>query len=431
MAYIKLEQTKDGRKYWRIGVSRGHGQSSFVRRFYWPTKANGDPVSEKTAVRERDKFIAAFEQSCASGEVLLRAEEKEKAAREAAKAAEEAAKAAEEAKKIKTFRQYGEQVFMPKKRVICAEKTRRYYQNALDNHLYPAFGDLPIQSITSAQINAFFLKLTESQLAHSTIVGIFVTCNQLFKEAFFDETIEDHNPMLRVERPRRRKGEQSQKVPEAFTAEELKTIFSLLDGEPTKWRAFVHLVTDTGIRRGEACALRWECINLKENSALIRENICYTPEKGIYIDTTKTGKERVVYFSQETSSILRQYRKEQIVATSRREARLIKDNQPLLLDKIAVPDYVFTERGNRNPMHPDSVNRYFQKFGKKHGIEIHCHKIRHSFASIAITKGADIASVAEVLGHADKSTTLRVYSHADEASKRRASGTVSAAIKEA
>lgn len=53
--------------------------------------------------------------------------------------------------------------------------------------------------------------------------------------------------------------------------------------------------------------------------------------------------------------------------------------------------------------------------------ELHPHKLRHSFASIAITNGADIASVSEILGHSDKAVTLRMYTHADQASMTRAS----------
>lgn len=413
MASTKLMETKDGKRFFQICVSRGHGKAPYKKRWYWP-----DGWSKRTAEREAAKVAAEFERACAAGEVMNRAQEKEKAAQEAAEEA-----------KIRTFKQYGEQVFMPTKRINCAEKTRAYYQGALDNHLYPAFENSRLPEITSAQISAFFLKLKESGLAHSTVIGIYVTCNQLFKQAYLDESI-SRNPMDRVQRPRQRKEEQKKGV-EAFTADELKSILSLLDNEPLKWRCFVRLLIDTGIRRGEACALRWENIDLKDNSALIKENICYTPEKGVYIDVTKTGRERVVYFSQEVAALLKQYRNEQIAATARRKARLIKDNQPLQLGKIVNPDYVFTERGNSDPMHPDAVNRFFQKFGKKHGIEIHAHKLRHSFASLAIVNGSDIASVSEVLGHADKATTLRVYSHADEESKRRAAGIVAAAIKQA
>jgi integrase len=413
MASIKQMETKDGKRFFQICVSRGYGKAPYKTRWYWP-----DGWSRRTAEREAAKQAAEFERACAAGEIMNRAQEKEKAAQEAAEEA-----------KIRTFKQYGEQVFMPTKRINCAEKTRAYYQGALDNHLYPAFGSCRLPEITSAQISAFFLKLKESGLAHSTIIGIYVTCNQLFKQAYMDETI-SKNPMDRVQRPRQRKEEQKKGV-EAFTADELKSILSLLDNEPLKWRCFVRLLIDTGIRRGEACALKWESIDLKDNSALIKENLCYTPDKGVYIDVTKTGRERVVYFSQEVAALLKQYRSEQVAATARRKARLIKDKQPLQFEKIVIPDYVFTERGNSEPMHPDAVNRFFQKFGKKHGIEIHAHKLRHSFASLAIVNGSDIASVSEVLGHADKATTLRVYSHADEESKRRAAGIVAAAIKQA
>lgn len=60
---------------------------------------------------------------------------------------------------------------------------------------------------------------------------------------------------------------------------------------------------------------------------------------------------------------------------------------------------------------------------------LHPHKLRHSFASIAIVNGADIASVSEKLGHADKSTTLRLYTHADQNSIKQASNIFREAIK--
>lgn len=62
-----------------------------------------------------------------------------------------------------------------------------------------------------------------------------------------------------------------------------------------------------------------------------------------------------------------------------------------------------------------------KKFAARYGVnDLHPHKLRHSFASVAITNGAGVASVSEKLGHADKSTTLRMYTHADEESVRRA-----------
>ena len=75
-------------------------------------------------------------------------------------------------------------------------------------------------------------------------------------------------------------------------------------------------------------------------------------------------------------------------------------------------------------MHPQSPARYMQKFSKKYDVPgLHPHKLRHTFASIAITNGADVASV--------KAVTLRMYTHADQESMKRASQIFRYALKKA
>ena len=69
---------------------------------------------------------------------------------------------------------------------------------------------------------------------------------------------------------------------------------------------------------------------------------------------------------------------------------------------------------------------------KKYDVPgLHPHKLRHTFASIAITNGADVASVSEKLGHNDKAVTLRMYTHADQESMKRASQIFRDALKKA
>lgn len=414
MASTKLEYTKDGRQFYKIRVRVSRDRPTLTTRWYVP-----EGWSQKAIDRELAKVSAEFERKCKAGEILSREEQK-------TIDAEQARLAAIEAAKIQTFKQYGERVFMPSKAITTAEKTREYYQGALNNHLYKAFGTIPLQDLTSAQITEYFTKLQASDLSHSTIIGIYVTLNQLLKMAYNDDTI-DRNPIDKVQRPRQRKDEQKREI-EAFTSDELKTINDCLESEPLKWRAMIRLIEDTGIRRGEACGLKWENIDFTRNAALIKWNVCYTKEKGIYIDTTKTGKEREVYFTPAVADLLKQYQTEQIAATRKRTARLIKDKKPLDFEKVAIPEHVFTEKGINAPMHPDSLNVFLRSFSKKCGIKIHPHKLRHSFASLAITNGADVASVSEVLGHAQISTTLNMYTHANEESKRRAASIVHAAI---
>ena len=410
MASTRLKETKNGEKYYEIRVRKSRDVPELSTRWYIPKG-----WSETAIERGLKKAVQEFERKCDAGEVLSRAQKKA--------LQQEAEK---EAAKIKTFKQYGENVFMPAKKITTAENTRAYYQNALDNHLYHEFGNFKLPEITTAQISAYFLKLQESNYAHSTIIGIYETMKQLLTMAYLADTI-DRNPIDKVKRPRQRKEEQKNEV-EAFTSDQLKQIIKALDGEPLKWQAFTRLLIDTGIRRGEACGLKWESIDFNTNTATICGNLCYTKEKGIYLDTPKTGKTRDVYFTATTAALLKALKEEQKADAERRKNRLIKEGKPLDFERVSIPEYVFTEKGYCSPMHPQSPNRYFQKFGKKVGLDIHPHMLRHSFASVAITNGADIASVSEVLGHADKSTTLKMYTHADEESKRRAAGIVGKAI---
>ena len=49
------------------------------------------------------------------------------------------------------------------------------------------------------------------------------------------------------------------------------------------------------------------------------------------------------------------------------------------------------------------------------------HELRHTSASILIAQGMEVTAVAKRLGHADASTTLRVYAHSFEERDRTAS----------
>lgn len=68
---------------------------------------------------------------------------------------------------------------------------------------------------------------------------------------------------------------------------------------------------------------------------------------------------------------------------------------------------------------------------KRYNIpDFHPHKLRHTFASLAIERGADVAAVAQCLGHAKIQTTLQTYTHTNREAADRAAALVWSAVQE-
>ena len=395
MPSIREKQTKDGRTFYEIQVSRGRSRARLTSRWYPP-----EGWSQKSIDRELAKVAAEFERRCDAGEAISRAEQKEIDLLQK-----------QEAAKIQTLRQYGERVFMPTKAVTISENSRSSFQGNLDHWIYPALGDLKMPDITAANISALLLDMQAQGKAHATVIKVYTVLNTLFKMAYMSDLI-PKNPMDRVERPKPRKDEVQTQEPEAYTVEEMGYILSCLEKEPLKWQALIRLLVDTGIRRGECCGLQWKDIDFKGNTITITGNLCYTAQKGVYLDTPKSKKPRTIDVDPDVIALLHQLRLQQA--------------------SHALSTFVFTQDDSPEPMHPQSPTGYLKKFAARYGIDnLHPHKLRHSFASIAITNGADIASVSEKLGHSDKAVTLRMYTHADQESMRRASQIFRDALKKA
>ena len=356
MASAKLMETKDGKRFFKISVSRGYGKTPYTMRWYWP-----DGWSKRSVERELKKVSAEFERACSAGEVLNRSQAKEKAAQEAAEAA-----------KLKTVRQYADGVFMPTKEATFSENARSSYRMFLDKHIFPVLGDTLLTDVTPAMISKLLVDFQKAGYAHASTIKLYNILNGVFEMAFLDDSI-PMNPLLKVKRPAPRKGEQAQEETKALTAKELAYALSCVENEPLKWRVYMNLAADSGARRGELCGLWWSDIDWRESTITIRRNLQYTVQAGIFETSPKNGKVRVVDIGPETLGLLRQLQTEQA--------------------GTCLSKYVFTQDGTPAPMHPQSPTRYFKKFGTKYGIpNFHPHLLRHSSASIALTNGGDVVS---------------------------------------
>ena len=171
-----------------------------------------DGWSQKAIDRELTKVAAEFERQAATGEVISKAEQKEKDLLQK-----------QEAAKVQTLRQYGESVFMPAKSVTMSENGRCTYQGNLDHWIYPALGELKMPDITPANISALLLSMQSHGKSQATCVKVYTILHSLFKMAYMGDAI-TRNPMDKVERPKPRKDELQGKEPETYSDEVVQGI---------------------------------------------------------------------------------------------------------------------------------------------------------------------------------------------------------------
>lgn len=392
MASIKQKTDKTGNVVYQVQASDGRG------RRVWRTFRPEPTWSAKTTQRELQRFAADLENSLKAGTLLTKEEAASKARRDAAEAA-----------KIQTLREYVTRVWMPQKKASVSENTVKVYELELRRRIYPALGECLLTEITPAQITALFFKIHDAGYSPQTLHLERTILEMIFRSAMQDDLIE-YSPMLKARYPKASKdtAQKEQEKPLAYTADELRKILAAIEQEPLLWRCVVLLIASTGIRRGEAAGLQWDCVDLATGQITIRRNL-QARTGGVYVVTPKTGRERVVQVPADVLELLRQLRAQQPVTVR----------------------WCFCQEHSPEPIHPCTYTKHFALIAQRYNIpDFHPHKLRHTFASLAIEQGADVAAVAQCLGHAKIQTTLQTYTHTNREAANRAASLVWSAVQE-
>lgn len=248
---------------------------------------------------------------------------------------------------------------------------------------------------------------TGKPLSECTVEGVHACLCGILSDAMEGGFL-DHNPAWRTYRYT---GKKEEKV----IADEATTqrLIAALEEESLKYETYFKLIIATGMRRGECCGLQWGDINWDERSIHIQRNVVKVTGEDIIVKETKTvAGDRYVYFSLEMESLLKEFQRECSWETETYDGRKLED-----------ADYIFRRHGYRLPMTPTTFTWRFKLILKKHGLPtaLNVHSLRHTNASLLIAGGADVATVAGLLGHSQPSTTLDIYTHAFDKNKKAAS----------
>ncbi|WP_461864304.1 site-specific tyrosine recombinase/integron integrase [Thermococcus sp.] len=160
-------------------------------------------------------------------------------------------------------------------------------------------------------------------------------------------------------------------LPKALTKEEVRKLLSVISPLRKRDRLIVLLLYGTGLRVSELCNLKIKDIDFDRGIAVVRGG--------------KGAKDRMVPIPEPIIREIREYL----------AAR--KDGSEYLL--------VEEKRDNKDKISPKTVWYLLNRYGKKAGVKVTPHMLRHSFATHMLENGVDIRVIQEILGHSNLSTT--------------------------
>jgi integrase len=300
------------------------------------------------------------------------------------------------------------------------------YRRSVEVH-FASFNDLKIDHIDAHMIERLRSQLRATPFADATVRGIMGTLSQVFKYAVRHKYL-TANPMASVERfyaatrehvggpegEARSEGTQAVDPNDVLNVSEIRRLIA--STTPGVSRVLVAVAAATGARSGELLALRWGAVEFDDGNGggriFIRESL--SRAKGnedkiryrILDPKTASGK-RTIPIPHEIVMMLKAWR--------------------LQCPKGEL-DLVFPS-STGTPLWRGVVWRNFAAALRQAGLRsVRFHSLRHSFASALIQHGSPITEVQHLLGHADPSITLRVYSHWLRDASSGAAGRVASAL---
>lgn len=204
------------------------------------------------------------------------------------------------------------------------------------------------------------------------------------------------NPFKDVERPILTK---TNVIQYAINENELSKLLFAINKLPVLWQTFFILSLDSGARRGEVLATRWNDVDFIQKTIIIKHS-AYC-RGNVKIKEPKGKKERIIHMSEYTIGKL------QKLKNAQKKEALKKGTQWLDCN------FIFSKDG-KIPINPSTVTHTWQKFIKSNNLQPHrLHDLRHTCATMLLNKNIDVNTVRLRLGHSQLSTTMQ-YIHSQQ-----------------
>ena len=296
-------------------------------------------------------------------------------------------------------------------------RTAQRYRQLIEHQIIPFLGDMVLQKLKRIDIEAWHSALRlggrrrgGGGIAARTIGHAHRLLSKALSEAVKDDRVVKN--VCKIEPP-----------PKVETGEMVILLQDEVGALVTWMREhgmgpIASLGLFTGLRLGEALALRWSNADLDAGIVRVREALEETAAHGIRVKApkTKSGR-RDVSLPSLVIEILRDHRRRQL------ELRM-----QLGLGRMPDDAFVFSTLEGA-PRSPSGISREWGAVAASLGIpDVTFHSLRHTHVSQLIDAGVDVVTISKRLGHANPTITLQVYAHLFRKDDSKAADAINAAL---
>ena len=307
------------------------------------------------------------------------------------------------------------------------DNTFQNYQFLYRMYVAPKFGRSKICELVKSDVKRFYNTLVDQRgLAISTVDGVHTVLHQVFDMAVDDFYIR-RNPADNVLKELKSAHAFGVEKRKALTQAEENLFLDYLRNTPQyrHWYPIFAVMLGTGMRVGEVAGLRWCDVDLEEGIIDVNHTLVYYKHEvngcycNIHSPKTKAGIRKIPMLGNVKEAFLEE-RKNQMAAGIRCTASV-----------DGYTDFIFVNRFG-NPQHQGTLNKAIRRISRDCNDEVlsskkrnpvllppfSCHILRHTFTTRMCEMGVNIKVIQDVLGHADVSTTLNIYTDATKKLKK-------------
>ena len=260
-------------------------------------------------------------------------------------------------------------------------------------HIRPALGRIKLKALTIAHARWFYRERLNSGLAPATVHKIHIVLHKALKAAVADG-LTPRNVAAGLKLPRITREEI-----DPLSPEETRRLLDAASGD--RLQALYVLAIATGLRQGELLALKWEDVDLERGVLRVRRTLTRTGGK-VSLGEPKTKKSRrSVNLTSAAVKALHAHLSRQLEEMERMGS-LYRPGGLVFANEIG---------GIINPS--NLRNRSFARLLKRAGLppNTRFHDLRHTCATLLLSRNVNSKIVSEMLGHSSIAITLDTYSH--------------------